>query len=272
MSIYVLFEIVFLAIVQGIAEFLPISSSGHLAVISNLFNFDPESSVQVNIILHAGTLTSILVFYFKELISLLKFNAPDRKLIIAIIIGTIPAGIVGVALKKSGIADQLFNDPLVSGIGFLITATMLLFAMKTKKENNLTAQELSPGKALLIGLAQAVAILPGISRSGSTIAAGLKAGLKSADCAKFSFMLAIPAIGGAAFLELLSALKKQELAVNSPSMLFLAIGFAVSAAVGYIALTLLLKILNRGKLNVFAWYLYAVGTIVVTWRLIVIFT
>lgn len=269
MNIENLCEILFMAAFQGIAEFLPISSSGHLAVIARLLGYNPDDVVTTSIALHAGTLVSILVFYFHSLLGLL--SKQGIRTIVMIIIGTIPAGIIGVILKVTGVADVIFSYLLVCGIGFLITATLLKFGMKNQNESGASIDEMTPVQALLIGLVQGIAITPGISRSGSTIAAAMKVGLKTADCARFSFYLAIPAIGGAAFLELVSALRKNEItgsALFSPEVL---IGFAVSAVVGFVALKLLLTMLNKGKLNYFSWYLYAVGAIVVVWGIIDLF-
>ncbi len=258
-------KIILLAIVQGIAEFLPVSSSGHLAVLSKLMEFNAEKSVLVNVILHAGTLAAILVFYFRELISLLKKE--NRRTIWLIIVGTIPAVIVGLAIKKTGLDDKLFGYPLVSGIGFMITATLLIIGMKGGKDDGTELREISYGKALLIGIAQAIAIMPGISRSGSTISTALKTGMKKADCATFSFMLAIPVIGGAAFLEIVSAIKREELTYNAAELLPLITGFIVSAVVGYVSLKILLAVLKKGRLGFFSIYLYIVSVLVIGWSI-----
>lgn len=261
-------DVIFMAVFQGIAEFLPISSSGHLAVIAKLIGYNPDSVVATGIVLHAGTLVSILVFYFHSLLKLLTDR--EYKTILLVVAGTIPAGIVGVIYKKTGIDDFLFTCILVSGIGFLITATFLRFGMKAR-ENGIAPVplwEMSFKQAVLIGLAQAVAILPGISRSGSTIAAALRLGIAKADCAKFSFYLAIPAIGGAAFLELVSGLKDKEVTTASLFTPELLTGFVLSAVVGWISLKLLVAMLNKGKLEYFSWYLYAIGAAVTVWGVI----
>ena len=241
--------IAFMAIVQGIAEFLPISSSGHLALLGSLFGFDPETNLSLEIVLHAGTLAAIVVFYFREL---LTFFRRDRwPLALKIVVGSIPAGIVGIALKKLGLDEMVASNLWIIAAGFLTTATVLLFSERqTRKlppDSGTDLPQMSFREALLIGCAQAVAILPGISRSGSTIASGLFLKLRPAAAAEFSFLLAIPAIGGAAFLHL--------------PLPVLAGGFAISAVVGYVSLALLLKLLKRGRLAFFSWYLYAVGTL-----------
>lgn len=266
--------VLILAVVQGIAEFLPISSSGHLAVLGNLFGFNPDENMALGVVLHAGTLVAILFFYVREL---LRFFKPERfHLALMVILGSIPAGVVGVALKKSGLAEEVFSNLLIVGIGFLFTGAMLQFSERRKRKMNddvaIPIEKISVKQAILIGCAQAFAILPGVSRSGSTISAGLLANLKSAACAEFSFLLAIPAIGGAAMLELIDLLKAQGTEVTGAVPIWmLAAGFCVSAVVGYGALALLMKVLNRGKLAIFSGYLYCVGAAVVIWQLIVLF-
>lgn len=251
-----LFKVGILAVFQGVAEFLPISSSGHLQVLQFLLGFDPESNIFLSVVLHAGTLLAIIVFYFLTLWEILVKR--QFKLILAIIIGTIPAGLAGVGIKLSGLDDIIFTSLLVPAIGFLFTAFLLLYALKgrTEEEENsaLPLAEIPLTKALLIGIAQAVAITPGISRSGSTIAAGLKVNLKKADCARFSFLLAIPAIGGAMVLELKDLFSAPD-AITSGDIMVWIFGFIIAAVVGYFSLKLLLGMLQKGKLQYFAWYL-----------------
>lgn len=251
-----LFKVGILAVFQGVAEFLPISSSGHLQVLQFLLGFDPESNIFLSVVLHSGTLLAIVVFYFLTLWEILVKR--QFKLILAIIIGTIPAGLAGVGIKLSGLDDIIFTSLLVPAIGFLFTAFLLLYALKgrTEEEENsaLPLAEIPLTKALLIGIAQAVAITPGISRSGSTIAAGLKVNLKKADCARFSFLLAIPAIGGAMVLELKDLFSAPGDITSGDIMVWL-FGFIIAAVVGYFSLKLLLGILQKGKLQYFAWYL-----------------
>ncbi|MEA4861821.1 MAG: undecaprenyl-diphosphate phosphatase [Victivallaceae bacterium] len=249
-----LIKVGILAAFQGVAEFLPISSSGHLQVLGFLLKTDPEKNLFLGVLLHGGTLLAILVFYFHQIWKILakkQFN-----LMLAVIVGSIPAGIVGVAIKKSGIEDAIFGSLWVPAIGFAVTALLLFFAMKSKTDDSeaTAVERISLKQAVVIGLAQAVAITPGISRSGSTIAAGLRVKLKKADCAEFSFLLAIPAIAGAILLETLEVLK-QRVPVSAAEMGVWAVGFVISAVVGYFSLKLLLGMLKRGKLNYFAWYL-----------------
>ena len=258
-------KVLFLAVIQGIAEFLPISSSGHLAVLGQLFGLDPESNVNLNVILHAGTLLAILVFYFQILWRMVA-DVKQWRIIWMVILGSIPAAVIGIGIKKSGYDEVIFNNLWMPGIGFLVTGLLLQFATRRaeQKHNPLELAQMTWKQALGIGFAQGIAITPGISRSGSTISAALFCRIKPVECAKFSFLLAIPAIGGAAFLDLLDALKPAaETATNPavPPLWLLMAGFAVSAVVGYFSLAVLIRILNRGKLAVFSPYLYTVGAL-----------
>jgi len=259
-----LFFIIFMAIIQGIAEFLPISSSGHLEILGQLFAFDAETNATLNIVLHAGTLLAIIVYYFKELINILKKY--DFDLIGKIIIATIPVGVAGIIVKSMAWDESIFNNLFVPGIGFLITATILLWGQESK--GNKTLDKLSFKQSILIGLAQAIAVLPGISRAGSTISAGLKCGLAKADAARFSFLLAMPAIGGVVLVKIFLLLKNNKFTLHSLSTSDLAIGFIVSAVVGYFSLRLLLKLLKHGDFKYFAWYLYLLGIATLVWAIV----
>ncbi|MDD2479041.1 MAG: undecaprenyl-diphosphate phosphatase [Victivallaceae bacterium] len=262
-------EIIIMAIFQGIAEFLPISSSGHLAVLAKLSGSTPENAINTSIALHAGTLVSIVVFYFRSLLELL--NREGMRIVTLIVVGSIPAGIVGVTVKLLKLDDLLTLQMLIVGAGFLITAMLLRFGLKETVENGTKLEAMTFKQSLIIGTAQAVAIIPGISRSGSTIATALRLGINKADCAKFSFYLAIPAIGGATFLQILSELKKTKIdqtALLNPTLL---IGFFISAVVGLAALNLLIRMLKSGKLEYFSRYLLVIGIAVVSWGLIDLF-
>ena len=178
---------------------------------------------------------------------------------------------VGVGLKLSGWEEKIFSSPFVAALGFIVTATLLGcvfgFPGRSEKHNSndetaLTAENLSFGKALLIGCAQAVAITPGISRSGSTISAGVLCRMRKSDAAEFSFLLAIPAIGGAALLELLDFIRNSNAGISGGEVLSLSVGFAVSAIVGYAALAGLIALLKKGKLGYFSYYLYIAALIV----------
>ena len=269
--------VIILAVVQGIAEFLPVSSSGHLAVLGALFGFREDRSLALGIVLHAGSLLAILVFYFKTLLGFFRreqFHLPQM-----VIAGTITAGLAGVALKLSGMDEKLFGEPVMIGLAFLITATLLRLSEKPKlivrpeAERDLppTALEaITLRQALVVGVSQMFAILPGLSRSGTTITAGILSGVERSAAGTFSFLLAIPAIGGAAFLELVSlcrdGLPVEEGGVTLPMM---AAGLLISALVSFFALSWLTRLIRRGRLSVFSWYLYAIGIAVILWQIAV---
>ncbi|TWU00728.1 Undecaprenyl-diphosphatase [Botrimarina colliarenosi] len=260
-------EILVLAVVQGLTEFLPVSSSGHLvvgnALLQTLGSPPVKDLVEVSIALHMGTLASVLVYYRREIGRLI---GADRRVAPLLIFGTIPAALVGIALKKGlpdAIADGLLENVLVAAVMFPVTAAILVIASR-RPVGDLNYTQLTRGKVLAIGAAQAFAILPGVSRSGSTIAAGLGVGLDRQSASTFAFLLAIPAILGAGFLEALDAV---EAGTTGTPMVRLAAGFGVSFIVGLGALALLIQFVRRGKLAVFAWYLVPLGLAVIAWRL-----
>lgn len=199
------FNMILLAVIQGLTEFLPVSSSGHL-VLTQHFLGALEGDIFFDIVLHVGTLGSVMVVYRREILRLLRFDKPAIGYIVSLIIGTLPAVVVGLAAKDT--IESLFHSPLFAAGGLLVTA-LILFSTKFSKDSAGNLPEpwepsaVPPIKALFIGIAQSIAILPGISRSGSTIATSLWIGLPRAEAARFSFLLSIPAIGGALVLQLL---------------------------------------------------------------------
>lgn len=263
-------HVALLALVQGVTEFLPVSSSGHLVVLSGLFGFRDSESLSLGIVLHAGSLVAIVIVYFREL---WKFLRPGRlHLLLMLVAGTIPAGVAGLLLKKFQLDRMLFGDMMITGLGFLITGAVLRLTgrprltARSESETAAALDEISLRQAITIGLAQMAAITPGISRSGSTIATGVLCGLERGAAATFSFLLAIPVIGGASLLELLKLCSGKAAAGGvAPSLLLM--GFIVSMAVSFGALLLLLKIVRRGKLSWFSWYMFAIGASVIVWQL-----
>ena len=260
-------EIVILAIVQGLTEFLPVSSSGHLVVVNELLEtlgHPPTADlVEVNIVLHLGTLLAVLAHYRREIIRMFR---SDWRVVGLILVGTIPAAVIGVGIKK-GLPDELesriLENVLLAGCMFPITAALLWFATR-RQEGEVEYPQLSFKAAFAIGVAQAIALLPGISRSGSTIAAGLLSGLRREAAATFAFLLAIPAIAGAGVLEGLDALKGES--AGTPVMT-LALGFVVSFLVGWGALVLLIRFVRQGQLSIFSYYLLPLGIVVIAWQI-----
>lgn len=256
-----------LAIFQGIAEFLPISSSGHLAVLSNLIGFDPESGLMFGIILHAGSLIAIVVYYFS---TLLKFFRRDCfHLLLMVICGSIPTGVGGVIIKIYNLDERLFGDMVLIAIAFGITGMLLRLSGKNKLMQNQDTplEAITPKQALLVGVAQLFAITPGISRSGSTITAGILSGINREAAGTFSFLLALPAIGGATAWELISMVKP-EADLGNFTIAQLIVGLMISAVSSYGALFMLVKIIKNGKLSCFSWYMFIVGILVLLWQIV----
>ncbi len=249
-------QVIILAVVQGIAEFLPISSSGHLVVINALMGGE-GGSLELNVVLHFGTLLAIIVFYRQRIIELLT---KDRRVIPLLIIGTIPAAVIGLYLKKYH--TGLLENPLLAGFMLVVTGFMLMLFTRipngTKKYPQLTIPPV-----LAIGLAQAAALLPGISRSGATIVMGTATGLERQSAATFSFLLAIPAIAGATLLEGKDML---EQGAATPVWL-LATGCLIAFVVGLGALRWLVKWIEQGKLHLFMYWLIPFGFSIVVWQL-----
>ncbi|EMI20087.1 bacitracin resistance protein (BacA) [Rhodopirellula maiorica SM1] len=257
-------QILFLAVVQGIAEFLPISSSGHLVVLGALTGKLSESPT-LEIILHAGTLGSILVIYWRRILDLL-FS--DRRVIGMLIVGTIPAVIVGLTIKKN--FEWLMRSPLLAGSMLIVTGIFLVLLGRLKPRDG-EYQKMSLLAAFGVGCFQAFAILPGISRSGSTILGARLLGVKNEDSVTFSFLLAIPAICGAVVLELKDFIEARQLSAamqaDSADVAFsptaLAIGAVVSFLVGIIALKWLIGWSRLDRLHWFAWWCIPAGVVAI---------
>lgn len=256
------FGLILLAIVQGVAEFLPISSSGHLALGAHFLGLS-EGQDELSIVLHGGTLGSILVFYHRRILALLS---QDRRVIPMLIVGTIPAGVLGVFLKK--MAPSMWGIDIMDGFPAALTASLmlpitgllmlsipLLRARQRDEEALQEYQQLTYGQVFVIGCFQAFALLPGISRSGSTIFAGILTGLRSQAAATFSFLLAIPAICGAMTLELKDVIENG----STTSPVLLVTGALISFVVGLVSLVLLSKFINQGKLHWFAYWTIPLG-------------
>ena len=259
--------VILLAVIQGVTEFLPVSSSGHLALLSEFCGLKTETGLGLGIILHAGSLLAIVCFYFKTLLGF--FKKEQFHLMLMVIIGSIPAGIAGLALKKSGMADYIFNDMLSVAMGFLITASVLRLTGKAKmiSKSDTELKDISLRQAIIVGFAQMWAIVPGISRSGSTIAAGILSGIKFESAATFSFLLALPAIAGATLLETVE-LSRHGFQLGELTVCHLAVGLVVSAAVSLASLCLLVQILRRGKIAWFSWYLFLLGISLMAWQIL----
>ncbi len=261
---------IILGIIQGITEFFPVSSSGHLVIFKKYLEVQGTQGVLLEIMLHFGTLISIFAVFWRDIfeiarwviISLIKLCSGGRpkeiwtddhytRLFLLIIIGTVPTAVIAALFEKK--FEELFSQPIIAAIAIIITGLFLWFTKIFGRKN--------PGKkhfgifhALVIGTAQGIAITPGISRSGSTISAAAYMGIERETAVRYSFLLCIPAILGALFLQL----KKTPL-IHTHNLIPLVIGTAVSAIVGYLALRFLVRIVQRGKLYVFSYYCWGFG-------------
>lgn len=281
MDLYLIFQSIVLGIVQGLTEFLPISSSAHLIIVPWLFGWDNAviTSLPFDLALHLGTLLAVLAFFANDWVRLIRAavasiierkigNDPDRRLAWLIILGSIPGAIIG-ALAESKV-EALFHTTPISKwamIGMAIVIALLGLALylaerAARHEREMT--QLSLRDALIIGAAQALAIFPGVSRSGSTITAGLFLGLKRDDAARFSFLLGAPIIAGAGLKSMYDVFKGTEAgAVGSGDILLYMIGFVVSAVTGFLAIKFLLQYLRRNSTDVFVYYRWALAVFII---------
>ncbi len=257
---------IILGAVQGIAEFLPISSSGHLVIAEELLKFDTHGNLLFDVMLHLGTLASILIVYRQDIWKVLH----SRKLCMAVVVGTLPAVVVGLSLKE--FFESAFGNPLLVGCCLLITAALLIAGQRGERGlHQLEAINLK--QAFCIGLFQAFAILPGVSRSGSTIVGGLLLGLERQSAATFSFLLAIPAIAGAGVLTAFDAWQESAAASSTASSGFsidwgpVLAGTLVAFVVGWMALRTLIRLITQRRLHWFAGYCLCAGLATITWQL-----
>ena len=250
-------QVLVLAVVQGITEFLPISSDGHLLLVATWLQGGKTSAEthDLTIVLHIGTLLSIVVYYRQQIVEL---ATRDWRTIGLIAVGTLPAVLIGLPMKMTEWGEAILNSTLLAGICLPITGLILLTVGRLKP-GEMTFSNMSWSSALWIGIAQSFALLPGLSRSGSTIAAGLGLGLSRPQSATFSFLLAIPALTGAGVLGGIHLL--QDPAFTTPPWQ-LVMGAGVSFVVGMGALWWLNHWLAKGRLHLFGWYCIALGLVV----------
>jgi undecaprenyl-diphosphatase len=252
---------IILGLVQGLTEFLPVSSSGHLVFSERLLNIK-KGDVVFEVMVHLGTLVAVLFFFRKRIMAMIlaiislvkKKKTPEQqenlKLVWFLILGTIPAVLFGLFFKK--MLEESFSSIRWTSIEFLITGFILIATIwardRGRKINNLNS--------IFIGIAQAIAIVPAISRSGSTIAAGMFSGISKETAAEFSFLLSIPAIGGAAILEIPEFL---NVASSSTVLNIYLIGTLVAGVIGYLSIAFLLSVIKKGKFYLFGLYCLALG-------------
>lgn len=256
-------QALWLGIIQGLTEYLPVSSSGHLTIASHLFGIEGEESLAFTVAVHVATVLSTLVILWKEIAwifrGLFRFQYNDETRYVAnIVVSMIPVGIVGVFFKDK--VEEVFGSGLVIvGAMLIVTALLLTFSYYAKPR---VKENISIKDAFIIGLAQAVAVLPGLSRSGSTIATGLLLGNNKARLAQFSFLMVIPPILGEALLDTMKMVKHGTAAVMGDiSLGVLAVGFIAAFVSGCVACKWMINIVKRGKLVYFAIYCAIVGVI-----------
>lgn len=274
------FEAVILGLLQGLAEFLPISSSGHLALAQNIFGVEPDKVLLFAVLLHLGTLIAVFVVYWKDIWELIVElcltigdlctgkglrleERPVRKLGVMIIVATIPTAVIG--LLFNDFFSELYNSMVAVGIGFLITGVLMFLAEKMGSSNR-DIRKMNSRNALFIGILQGIAIYPGISRSGSTLVGGLTTGLKREFAVKFAFLISIPSILGSVVLEAPDALKEStDMTLLGP----IAVGMLVAAVSGYVAIKTMIRIVSNQKLSYFSYYVWILGLCTVGYGLFV---
>lgn len=264
-----LLQAIILGIIQGLTEFLPVSSSAHLVIAPYLFGWNiPEEQIfPFDVLVQLGTLVAVIIYFRKDLIEVVQhfiqglvqrrpFENPQSRLGWLIILATIPAGLFGVLIKDS--VEAVFNSPAASGLFLLVTAALLVAAERIGCRNR-PLNQLNWTDALWMGLAQALAIFPGISRSGSTMAAGMARHLDRPSAARFSFLMSIPIMLAAGLLTGLDLVEIPNLVEFLP---IVAVGFVTAAVVGYLSIHWLLSYLMRHSLSAFAAYCAALGVVV----------
>lgn len=261
---------ILMGILQGVAEFLPISSSGHLALFQHFFgmeNFE-ETQQLFTVLLHFGTLISVFIVYWRDIVELVrefclgvaslagrgdgKSPPPTRRMVMMIIVATLP---LFVMILFKDLIERLFSNTLLVSCALIVTG-FILFLSDRLARGRKTAKSATAVDALIVGVGQAIAIIPGISRSGTTISIGMMRGFDRGFAVRFSFLLSIPAVLGATVLELKDAVSAGFEVSLLPAYL---VGVAVSAVVGYFAIRLVKTLANKGKFGMFSYYCWAVG-------------
>ena len=261
-------EAIALGIVQGLTEFLPISSSGHLILAEWATGWQGElmNSLTFDVALHVGTLAAVLWYFWRDwlqfgraVVNVLRGRAPEyeARLVWYIALGTIPAVVLG--LRYEHVVESLFRNPLLVAAALAAGSLLMWLADRYSARTSFLAN-MTLGHAAFVGIAQAAALVPGISRSGITISAALAAGYRREDAARFSFLLSTPIIAGAALH------KMRHLSFQGHAMWGCILGTICSAVVGYLAIRFLIRYLERHSMNIFVWYRLALaGAVVLLW-------
>ncbi len=247
---FYLFSLVLFGVLQGLTEFLPVSSSGHLAMFA-YFSESIQEDLSLNIAVHVGTLLTIIIYYRRDILNLLGgFVGGDKtslQMVALILVASVPTGVIGILMKKN--MDWVLTHPMVAASCLLVSALILMLSDRARPTDvKSEGFGITYWKAFIIGIVQGFAVLPGISRSGSTIVMGLFLGMTPQNGARFSFLISVPAIAGAGLLEFLSA----DEAMDFQS---LGLGALISFVTGLIAIHWMVKITLQRRLRVFAFYL-----------------
>ena len=260
------FQAAILGIVQGLAEFLPISSSGHLELCQQLMGLSGESQalLLLSVLLHAGTLVAVVIVFWQDWWNILK-NPFKSKTLLLLFIASLPALFVTLVLD----VDQLFGSGFL-GISFIITGIFLLLAEKlsSRGKHAKDSGDVDFKHALAMGGMQAIALMPGVSRSGSTLLGGVASGLSRQKAAKFSFMMSAPAIVGSLLVEGKDALENGTFEFFSVNALPIIVGVILAAVSGYLAIRYMLKLINRISFNWFAIYVFILGAVVIVLQIL----
>lgn len=243
-------DAIFWGIIQGLTEFLPISSSGHLVLIPALLD-RPAPDLATSAMLHLGTLVAVLVYYRSDIAAMARFDRPARRLITLIVIGSIPAAVLGLTFESR--IEELVSEPTVVA-WFVVVTGLILLASTLLRLGDRRITEIRPVDSIIVGVAQSFALIPGISRSGMTITAGLARGMERTEAARFAFLLGIPVIAGAGLLQMVEALSAGE---SIPSEVW--VGMVAAGLSGYAAIAILLRLLTRVGLAPFGIYCVAFG-------------
>ena len=253
-----------LGIIQGLTEFIPVSSTAHLLIGQNLFGLPADDAMfSFLVIIQLGTLVSLFAFYWKDLLAIANAalhatrNTPERNLGIYILLATVPALLAGYLLKDA--VEALFRQPMLQASIRLFAAAILLTLAETLTKKNRSLASMSWLDALVIGAFQVIAVFPGASRSGSTIAGGMFRGFDRSSAARFAFLMSVPVMFAAGGYEMLDVLQMPNLGEFLP---LLAVGFVTAAVVGWFAIKWLINYLSKRSLYIFAGYCAVVGTII----------
>ena len=254
-------EAIILGIVQGLTEFLPVSSSGHIVLGEALLNTQSKDNLLFAVLVHLATVLSTVLVFYKEILEIVKgvlrfkWNE-EAKFVVNILVSMLPVLVVGLFFKEE--VEQFFDDRIAFvGAMLIVTGTLLLITKFATKRLN----SLKPHNAFIIGLAQAIAVLPGISRSGATIATGLLLGVSKTEIAKFSFLMVVPPIAGAALLDFKEYLEQPAMVTQSSASLLA--GFLAAFGTGLVACKWMIEIVKKGKIQYFAFYCFLIGLIAI---------